>query len=304
MLKLQFSDRRREAVWLVDRTFTIGKNAQNSLMIEDPSILDFHAEIINQDDKLILMDKSAGKGCWVGGEQVTSHATLKQGDQIKLGNVELQLIDPKKVSSSAQKATQSKPVEENWSIHSKASWLEQNRFNINSRVIIGRDPTSDITLPLDHLSRKHVALEVKGGQLYVEDLDSSNGTFVNGERITSTTVKTGDKIKLDVVTFEVVGPNHDPNKTIIRSAPDSSSTKQRRAAEPSSAKGSAKVSSAKSAAPNKSPKPKKLAAQGKQDWIAAESPDKYKAKSELNKGPIIGIALAVIAVAIAASFLI
>lgn len=299
MLKLQFRDRRREAVWLVDQSFTIGSNARNSLMINDSGILDVHAEIINQNNQLVLVDKSAGKGCWVNGKPVTSHANLKKNDVIKLGDIELVLVDPKSTVGSTPKQTQSRPAESTWSIYSKASWLDQSRFNISSRVIIGRDPSCDITLPLDHLSRQHVALEIKNGQLHVNDLDSSNGTFVNGERVSSTVVKPGDKIKLDVVTFEVIGPTHDPNKTIIRSAPAS----KPKAASTNTAKSSAaaKPKAKPAAQTTKPPQSKKLAAQGKQNWI--EGTEKYETKSELNLGPIIGIAIVLVAAGAAAYFL-
>lgn len=295
MLKLQFKDRRREAVWLVDHTFSIGKSPRNSLMINDQSILEFHAEIINEHDKLTLVDKSAGKGIWVNGKQVTSHMPLKKNDVLRFGQVELQLVDPKAGASLSAAKTQSKPLGGSWAIQSKASWLEKSRYDITKRVIIGRDPSCDITLALDHLSRKHAALEVKNGQLYVEDLNSSNGTFVNGERITQKGLKPGDKVKMDVVTFEVFGPESpvtDPNKTIIRTAPAQG---QAGLVGTSSQNGS---SSAKIKSDNnklsstKAPAKKKLAAEGKQDWIAGKENNEPKSRG----GLIIGILLLAIGI--------
>lgn len=294
MLKLQFKDRRREAVWLVDHTFSIGKNPRNSLMINDDSILDFHAEIINEHETLTLVDKSAGKGIWVNGVQITSHVQIKKNDIIKLGQVELQLVDPKAGATLEPAKTQSKAVEGSWAIHSKASWLNQNRFDISSRVIIGREPSCDITLPLDHLSRKHASLEVKSGQLYIEDLDSSNGTYVNGERVKSKMLKPGDKVKMDVVTFDVIGPTSDPNKTIIRTAPADGAVNKASAAKPAPRK-------AAHADPRKPAqvKPKKLAAGGKQEWIAGEA----KVQPKSNSGLIVGIIVIAVGVGAALMFL-
>ncbi len=48
---------------------------------------------------------------------------------------------------------------------------------------IGRSHTSDIILPSDNVSRRHARLYTVDGRCYIEDLNSSNGVFVNGRRI-------------------------------------------------------------------------------------------------------------------------
>lgn len=50
----------------------------------------------------------------------------------------------------------------------------------NNRVVIGRSPEADITLPDDTVSRKHALLWREDGVVRVRDLDSSNGTTRNG----------------------------------------------------------------------------------------------------------------------------
>jgi DNA-binding CsgD family transcriptional regulator len=52
------------------------------------------------------------------------------------------------------------------------------------RLTLGADPANDLTLPADStLSRLHAALERYGAGWCVRDLDSRNGTFVNGQRV-------------------------------------------------------------------------------------------------------------------------
>jgi len=283
MLKLQFRDRRQEAVWLVDQTFTIGKNPSNSLMIDEESILDFHAEITNNIGQLSISNKASSPTLWVNNKLVESLTKLNAEDVIKLGRIELELIDPKALLNKTKtKKIQDKNLSNSWVIHSKASWLEQNIFPIESKVVIGRDPACDITLPLEYLSRKHLELEIRSGHLFIKDLDSSNGTFLNGQRITESEIKSGDKIKLDVLTFEVSGPSHDANKTIIRTAPPKSAinTSQK----PSIAANKeavAKKSPLKNQQRSKlAPEKKRLASNGKQDWISDRTSEKKPKKSK------------------------
>jgi serine phosphatase RsbU (regulator of sigma subunit) len=54
-------------------------------------------------------------------------------------------------------------------------------------VVIGRNPPADLVLDGTTVSRRHCRLELKNGQLRLSDLASTNGTFVNGVRLTEAT---------------------------------------------------------------------------------------------------------------------
>jgi len=306
MLKLQFRDRRRESVWLVDQTFTIGKAASNSLMIDDSSVHDFHVEIVNNHDQLMivnLVDTESSETLRLNGKVVNSDSTLKAKDVITIGNIELELIDPKSLVEQQHSASTTN-YSNGWSIYSSASWLDQNRFMIDKKTVIGRDASCDITLPLEHLSRKHVTLEVKNGQLHIQDLDSSNGTFLNGKQVKQSSLKTGDKIKLDVLTFEVSGPAHDPNKTIIRTAPLQNESKptatsakiapkpKAQAKKPEQAS-KAKISSQNGSKNTNKAKPhkKRLASDGKQEWISGNNKTNQNAKRKTSRTMAISFTL-------------
>lgn len=64
------------------------------------------------------------------------------------------------------------------------------RYPLRGRVIIGRkkdyDTCQDVNIVLNYdssISGRHLAVSMQGNRLYIEDLNSSNGTFINGERI-------------------------------------------------------------------------------------------------------------------------
>jgi len=63
-------------------------------------------------------------------------------------------------------------------------------------VRIGREPSCDVLLADLTVSRRHARIGWDGADLVVEDLDSSGGTFVNGERVSRAVLRPGDVIRL------------------------------------------------------------------------------------------------------------
>jgi hypothetical protein len=64
------------------------------------------------------------------------------------------------------------------------------------KLVIGRDAGNQIVLNHNFVSRKHAELIIMdNGQVMIRDLGSSNGTFVNGKRITESYIKAGDIVK-------------------------------------------------------------------------------------------------------------
>jgi len=65
-------------------------------------------------------------------------------------------------------------------------------------ISIGRLPDNDVALPIDDfISRRHCTVFEDNGTLYISDLRSTNGTYLNEEKINqSTIIKTGDELLL------------------------------------------------------------------------------------------------------------
>ena len=64
----------------------------------------------------------------------------------------------------------------------------KNRYVIYDEAVIGRSRNCDITINEDFISSKHVRIWFDDGEWYLSDLDSRNGTFVNGKRILDTVI--------------------------------------------------------------------------------------------------------------------
>ena len=65
-----------------------------------------------------------------------------------------------------------------------------------SLLSIGRDPSNDLVLPDAMVSRRHAVIECRGNQYYLRDCNSSNGSVVNGDRISERSLRDGDLVAI------------------------------------------------------------------------------------------------------------
>lgn len=61
---------------------------------------------------------------------------------------------------------------------------------------IGRDPSNDVVLPDAMVSRRHAVIEYRGNRYYLRDCNSSNGSLVNGDRVTECNLHDGDLVAI------------------------------------------------------------------------------------------------------------
>ena len=81
-------------------------------------------------------------------------------------------------------------------------------YGISENEVIGRGKKCDISIADRYLSTKNSRIFKSSGKFYLEDLDSTNGTFLNGESLSDTAVELldGDKITVGRVNFLFVLP--------------------------------------------------------------------------------------------------
>jgi pSer/pThr/pTyr-binding forkhead associated (FHA) protein len=70
-----------------------------------------------------------------------------------------------------------------------------------SAVSIGRQLSNDIILNDPHVSRNHCVIRTEGEHYMIEDLNSANGTYVNGERVNACSLKEGSLIQIGISRF-------------------------------------------------------------------------------------------------------
>ena len=77
-------------------------------------------------------------------------------------------------------------------------------------VVIGRSSELDMVLVEDMVSRKHAKITTQAGQIVITDMGSTNGTFVNGEKVRKTRLKEGDRILIGTSILKVIATNAAP----------------------------------------------------------------------------------------------
>jgi hypothetical protein len=82
---------------------------------------------------------------------------------------------------------------------------------------IGRDSSNEISVNDAEISRRHARLMFQGGKYVLEDMGSTNGTFVNGQRLTGPRVlKSGEVISLgEQIVFVYEAVDSDPGATMV-----------------------------------------------------------------------------------------
>jgi pSer/pThr/pTyr-binding forkhead associated (FHA) protein len=81
---------------------------------------------------------------------------------------------------------------------------ESVRRFLQPEIMIGRDPNCDLSMMDEALSAHHARLAHHHGQWWLEDLNSTNGTYLNREKLTTAAVViTGDKFKCGNTVFDI-----------------------------------------------------------------------------------------------------
>ncbi|MEO1334354.1 MAG: FHA domain-containing protein, partial [Myxococcota bacterium] len=92
-------------------------------------------------------------------------------------------------------------------INEKGGQGRQESFD-KAEITIGRVQGNDIILPKGNISKRHSRIVLKDGKFIIVDLKSTNGTYVNGKKITAPqVVKSTDKIYIGDFTLQLASQN-------------------------------------------------------------------------------------------------
>ena len=214
------------------RGLMAGRGPQSEIFLDDISVSWRHACFQFVDGTPTVRDLDSTNGTFVNGARVVGTHVLADGDHVRLGNVMLafHLAAPKVArspagpepapTSGAVTAMTSPPAaagtpaapagrEETTGSLVLPGGDEKTLRSGDPGLTAGRVAENDIWLDNPSVSRRHAHFQYVNGAATVRDLGSTNGTFVNGERITGTFIlRDGDSIQVGnvVLVFRSVTP--------------------------------------------------------------------------------------------------
>ena len=206
----------------------IGSLPDCEVVARTEGVLPRHARIEAKEGFAWISDLGSAIGTFVNENRVGQNRKLITGDVIRVGEDRwiFKGREPLRVPGSDFQTAQ--------------FFLEKSPngplVQIQSSMKVGRIVGNDLVLrDARYASRHHATLTLQGETLNVEDAGSSNGTFVNGHKIsTRTQLHHRDRVRFDTEEYVVHGPplHDDAQKTIFPGAPASDGTQFRASAAP------------------------------------------------------------------------
>lgn len=231
MLRLEFSDQLKEPVWLVSPNLKIGRSKNNDIILDQEGISGSHALLTVESGHVFIKDTGSAKGTYINNKRITEKIELHVHDKITLSDIDIKITEPSTDSPQEHKQSASKSKADLWSLVAQgdAKFGKTNSeiaHPLEGSMVLGRDSQCDIVINSKHISRKHCQLQIQGGVVHVKDLNSANGTFLNGKKITESYARAGDELRLQEEAFILNSPFVDQDKTILINTSSQSNNSQ------------------------------------------------------------------------------
>ncbi|MCP4500823.1 MAG: FHA domain-containing protein [Deltaproteobacteria bacterium] len=191
---------------------SIGRSGANDIALPQEDAPAFWCSFEAQDGSYFLVDR-AGDGVRVNGKMV-SNAALKEGDTIHLGELEAvfhKIPSRAKLTTSAGHRTGVLVKNEAGKLLHRRPALRMPK-SMSSEIIpildgglrIGADEDCDLHIDDGFISGFHAQLFHRGERMFVRDLDSTNGTFVDGVKVVEAQVPIGACLKTGQLEMDVI----------------------------------------------------------------------------------------------------
>jgi pSer/pThr/pTyr-binding forkhead associated (FHA) protein/outer membrane protein assembly factor BamD (BamD/ComL family) len=226
----------------------IGRSKTADLTLDDPEVSRNHTILTERNGQWFVQDDASRNGTVLNGQILIGEKPLTTGDTLKIGSSRLTVEisgEDRQASSSgdADDKTQFFPAREyldenvrkrkrqmeqrardmrkveagmRYTLRCTKGRLKGEEFPVTKEgAVIGRSESCAIQLPDEAVSSEHTRIYVRDRELHVEDLNSLNGTYVNGRRYQEKPLKNGDRLVIGGNAFTVGVVNTIRRKKII-----------------------------------------------------------------------------------------
>lgn len=217
-MKLLFPNGEHDAFTLKTGANRVGSDAGADVRLTADGIAPAHCVIHIDGETATLAIPDAASVVVINGRQAADGASFKVGDLLLFARVGARVVAGEKVASPPPSMpplpmmgdddghTRVRMALPRFMLRGVSGVTFGKTLPLYGSMVIGRQADCEISIPSDEISRRHARLEVTPNGVRVEDLGSSNGTYVNDKRVENAMLKVGDELRLDTLRFQVTAP--------------------------------------------------------------------------------------------------
>jgi len=161
---------------------TLGSDPDSGMFLQGPGVCVAHARLLWSDGKL-LVESIESAPVTLNGQVVTERAPVTSGDWLALGQTVLQVAVRHEGGTGAQRAKIASTLTPGTAPQPVAAPRVVVPGTGLKTISIGRLPENDVSIPSPIVSRQHARIVCDSGSYFIEDLGSTNGTFIDGRRV-------------------------------------------------------------------------------------------------------------------------
>ncbi|MSP92616.1 MAG: FHA domain-containing protein [Myxococcales bacterium] len=179
-----------------DGEFIVGRSTQADIVLNADNVSRRHARLFTVDGRCFVEDLKAANGVWLNGKRIYNVTELPRSAQVRIGDFFLH-IEGAAFARPMGSSCYARLVPMPGSAGELAEMTQPT-------VLVGRGKDCTVVLNDVSVSRIHGKFtQESSGRLLLEDLRSSNGTYVNDRRIDQQELQHGDRIRFGTVAFSV-----------------------------------------------------------------------------------------------------
>jgi len=210
-MRLSFANGERADFIMDGGVVNLGSAAGNGLVLAGKDVAPWHARVLVDARGIVLEIMDPAARTHVNARPVREKALLRCGDVVCLGQTTIALkvdsddaISVAIPSATPGSATPSQPARV--VLRGVSGRHFGKAIAVNPRLVVGSGAGADLVIDDPRIAARHATLECEGERIWLRDIDSFEGTLVNGVRVRNAAVHPGDQLGFDRSQFVVEAP--------------------------------------------------------------------------------------------------
>lgn len=206
-MKLVFAGGEHVPVTLDDGITVVGAAEDAGIQLAQPGIAPRHAQIERRGERVQL--QPCAEPVRLNGRPVHDAIVLKAGDTVEFASVRCRAVHATAEAEAVDRRTRMRAAVPRYVLRGVSGPTFGRSFGVGGEMVLGRQADCDVCIPTGEVSRRHARIKPGPDGVLVEDLDSANGTYINGKRVRSGMLHPGEELALDTVRFMLLVPGAD-----------------------------------------------------------------------------------------------